>query len=195
MGLRWLTLNCPNAKAVLNIDDDVFVNIFRVVKVWLPLISQNPNQFLCAHHPKVTERIIRKGGGKWEVDDTLFPGLDYFPFDACSGFFVLYSGQLAKRMLAAARVTPFFWIDDFYMYGLLPVTLGGADFQEIDYQITWYDYEEIDNCLREKGVDCELSVFLEFREHYFYEQRKYKLWSVIEDLFTRPNETSQNSVK
>ena len=55
---------------------------------------------------------------KWCVKYTEFPGKKYFP-KYCAGLGFLMSKDMLPKMAAAAKTTPFFWIDDVYTTGLL----------------------------------------------------------------------------
>ena len=66
------------------------------------------------------------------MDDNQYPGLDIFPFDYCHGFFVIISADLIHHMALAARTAPFFWIDDIFLFGLLPHIIGDVTYVNLE---------------------------------------------------------------
>ena len=55
---------------------------------------------------------------KWCVKYTEFPGRSYFP-QYCAGLAFIISQAMITDMYQASKSTPFFWIDDVYITGLL----------------------------------------------------------------------------
>ncbi|KAK3604048.1 hypothetical protein CHS0354_004732 [Potamilus streckersoni] len=116
LGYRWITEYCQNAKFILKIDDDVFVNIFRVIHTLLPIFKKGERKIAC----RLNKRVIMYRQGKFAVDPDYFPGLNYFPLTYCPGPFVLMPMSIVPEMFEAAKTVPFHWIDDFYLFGVLP---------------------------------------------------------------------------
>ena len=161
MGLRWMSLHCRKVKAVVHIDDDVFFNIFWFVLYWLPRIGSQPSYqhvIGCSHIPKGKKKIERTES-RWIVDESEFRNQTHYPLDHCLGIFTVMSGHMIQPLLAAARVNPTFWVDDVYLYGMLPHTVGGVTFHRTEMN---FYYEEVRKCIQKKGVDCDL-VFCEWR--------------------------------
>ena len=61
--------------------------------------------------------------GKWRVDKEEFKD-DYYP-TYCSGSAFTMSTDAVVAMHNISYHVPFFWVDDFYITGLLPLKLGG----------------------------------------------------------------------
>ena len=179
MGLRWVALNCPQAKAVLNIDDDVFVNIFRVAKFLLPLLTEDRYTIACPRARKNTKPIFRNATvRKWVVPEEYFRGYDRYPFVMCPGYFALLSGNMIRPMLGAVSVNPFFWIDDVYLYGLLVLTVGHVEFEQVLHNVT-YDFFKTKECLKQFGMGCELFILFDHFKGDNADLRKYELWSLL----------------
>ena len=84
-------------------------------------------------------KIIRKRDvDKWKVDDSQFRGLEYYPFQYCHGFFVALSGDLISPMTRAVNNAPHFWIDDIFLFGLLPHMVGGVTFVDLERKKGYY---------------------------------------------------------
>ena len=123
LGLRWVTENCRQAKAIVKVDDDVFLNIFKLMDDMVTEYSNISRKILCPVRPKGTSEIQRKSG-KWKVDDREFFNMTHFPVTYCNGFFAVVTGDIIPELYEAAKVTPFFWVDDVYIFGLLPDKVG-----------------------------------------------------------------------
>ncbi|XP_012935876.1 beta-1,3-galactosyltransferase 5 [Aplysia californica] len=162
MGLRWAAEHCSQANVVIKIDDDVYVNTFRFIERVLPDLSKKTNHIACHLRPSGTSPITR-GEGKWQVSDLEFKDLKHYPFDYCNGYFVILSGDLIRPMLNAARVNPFFWIDDVYLFGLLPATVGDTKFQDLKPNLT-LRFDTGKTCFQNKGIECHLLAVSQWKE-------------------------------
>ncbi|XP_053387240.1 beta-1,3-galactosyltransferase 9-like [Mercenaria mercenaria] len=132
--LRWINENCPSVQTVLKLDDDVFVNVFSFHH-HLPLfeIESRLNRHIwCEVVPVGTQRIQRKTGLKWRVAEHELMGLTHYPLTLCRGYFVVMTIESVRTMYEAAKETPFFWIDDFYIFGTL-ANKTGARFSSLQF--------------------------------------------------------------
>lgn len=117
-GLKWVTNNCRGAKYVLKIDDDIFVNTFSLLKH-----LRNIDRFgvgksdlvLCLLWIRM--KVMRDTKSKWYVPPSEFAE-DYFP-PYCSGSAYIMSTDIVEKMYSISFDTKFFWVDDFYITGLL----------------------------------------------------------------------------
>ena len=179
-GLSWVSQDCSNVDMIINIDDDVFLNVFKAMTYLPGKFQRNSRSILCFRNPAHTKPIERgeSSVNKWPVDESLFPGLDKFPVTHCNGYFVAMSVQLVRPMLAAASVNPFFWIDDVYLYGLLPQTVGDVSF----YNIWRYKTKEVgdaEKCLGRKGIRCNLLIICDNNYDRTDSSHFRQLWSLL----------------
>ncbi|CAG5122559.1 unnamed protein product [Candidula unifasciata] len=135
MGLRWVKDHCPNAAFVLKKDDDVLINMFTLVHIFLPQMKTQKRTIFCKVFLNDTMLIVRKG--RWKVDSHIFPNRRNYPYPYCPGF------------TQTAKVTPFFWIDDNYLFGLLPYISGNINF-------IYYEFYKLHSPLYKKAVNCTL---------------------------------------
>ncbi|KAL3855101.1 hypothetical protein ACJMK2_014330 [Sinanodonta woodiana] len=142
LGYRWITEYCQNAKFILKIDDDVFVNIFRVIHTLLPKFKDGQRKIACHVH----EYLIVYRSGKYAVDPDYFPLLNYVYLQYCPGPFVIMPRSMVPEMYEAARTTPFIWVDDFYLFGILPNKIGHFVFLPL---------EDVNN-IEETALKCYL---------------------------------------
>jgi hypothetical protein len=120
MALKWISTYCANAKQAVKADDDVFVNIVELTS----LISSQPEQTSMIACQIFYGPILRDPYTcmKWCAGDTDFPGDPVYPL-YCSGAAYVISGDIIKNLYQAALRTRFFYIDDVYTTGLLPLKL------------------------------------------------------------------------
>ena len=123
MGLKWATLHCQHARFVLKSDDDIFVNIFHVIN-HLKSLEKHDNRtkelLLCLVWSRM--KVIRDSKSKWYLSPKEFKD-DYFP-TYCSGSAFMMTTDVIANMYNTSLYTPFFWVDDFYVTGLLAQKVG-----------------------------------------------------------------------
>lgn len=122
--LRWVSEYCPMVRYILKIDDDVFVNVFALYHTFIPTDRNASNKIWCETKPFGTQPITRAKGAKWRVANHELEGHVYYPLQFCRGYFVILSRDSIRLLYEAAKVTPFFWMDDYYVFGILANTTG-----------------------------------------------------------------------
>ena len=139
MGLKWISEHCSNVSYVIKSDDDLLFRMPNLMNAVYSRFKNTSRTFGC--YPSYIGKLIsRRKDDQWRVDDDEFHGLDRFPFDYCPGFFVVITPDLIQPMMDAARVVPFFWIDDIYLYGLLPLAIGDVNIQAVNVCIIFFRY-------------------------------------------------------
>ncbi|KAH9504842.1 Beta-1,3-galactosyltransferase 1 [Bulinus truncatus] len=122
--LKWAGTYCTNSEFVLKTDDDILIDIVSFIDDLytniLPKRKSRTDLILCNLWTRM--KVIRDPKSKWFISKEEFPG-EYFPA-YCSGSAFLISSELAPRLFKAALATPFFWVDDFYVTGLLVKNLN-----------------------------------------------------------------------
>ncbi|XP_065929901.1 beta-1,3-galactosyltransferase 1-like [Magallana gigas] len=132
---RWISEFCSNVEMVVKVDDDMFVNVFNLLEYYLPLYHNASRKIMGHLRPKGTSRIMRENG-KWKVHANQFKNMTHYPVPYCNGYFVLISADIIHPMYKAAFSTPFFWVEDVYLYGLLPAKIGNVQFTSITANLT-----------------------------------------------------------
>ncbi|CAG5124958.1 unnamed protein product, partial [Candidula unifasciata] len=176
MGFRWVSEYCPNSEFVLKIDDDILVNMFKLLYSFLSHMSGKRKSIFCNLWHSGSMPILRKG--KWKVASHVFSSRTAFPYDYCSGFLVLMTTDLMKPMYEAALTTPFFWIDDVYLFGMLPLVVG--DVMYYNYELHRYlsvNEGKAMNCTQELGPRCPIFATLIENDFWPY-------WDTIKGLYT-----------
>lgn len=132
---RWLCDFCSNVDMVVKVDDDMFVNIFYLMEYYLPKFRNTTRHVMCQTRPKGTSPIMREKS-KWQVSENQFKSMTHYPVTYCNGYFVLISIDIIRQLYKASFITPFFWVDDVYLYGLLPDKIGNVKFTSIVANLT-----------------------------------------------------------
>lgn len=117
-GLKWAATFCPHATYILKTDDDILVNLPRVIHYIQTVVKpQFSSQRLILCNQWVRMKIIRDVKSKWYVPEKELKGEYFSPY--CSGSAFILSGDMAGLLYEASLATPFFWVDDFYITGTL----------------------------------------------------------------------------
>ena len=130
MAYRWIEEFCQQAEMIAKVDDDVFLNIFILLEKYHSILNNTKRSILC-ELCKENNSLIRRNQTKWNIDKNLFRGYTYYPFKYCMGYTVLITRDLIRPMYRASSFTPFFWVDDVYLYGMLPNKVGNVTFKNI----------------------------------------------------------------
>ncbi|KAL3851938.1 hypothetical protein ACJMK2_015630 [Sinanodonta woodiana] len=162
LGHRWIKEHCQNTKFVLKVDDDVVINMFKLIEDVLPVFSNSSNIIACSILKN--ESLSRKG--KWALSYDYFPGYVKYPFDFCPGAFALMTLQTSLMLFRASHVTPFIWLDDVYMYGIL-INIANIRLRDIDF--TYIGQKHATKCFM-KRTPCPMVHIIvhETEKIYFY---------------------------
>ena len=118
MSLKWISEFCSNVEYFLKVDDDIIVDIFilwRHLKKLDEFKQIGKKAILCNVWTKMG--VIRKNTSKWYVPQTEFKQNYYGKY--CSGSAFLITRELAVKMYRISKHIKFFWVDDYYVSGLL----------------------------------------------------------------------------
>ena len=131
LGLKWASLHCQKAQYVIKADDDAFVNIFEIRKI-LKANAERKRLMVCPLWKEHTMPILRDPAKcmKWCVKYNEFPGRTHFP-KYCAGLTYIMSQEVVPEMYDAALKTPFFWIDDVYISGVVAPKVKGLEFVDL----------------------------------------------------------------
>ncbi|KAK3607580.1 hypothetical protein CHS0354_011116 [Potamilus streckersoni] len=182
MGLRWITENCMQAKMIVKVDDDVVLDTYRLLEIVYPIYENKTRYILCNIFMGGKAPIVRDVKHKWYVKDSELKNIGlldkkiYPPY--CSGFTVILATDLIPAMFGIAHVTPFFWVDDVYLHGLLPMKAKRIDYVSLSRNYT-FSYKQAMRCFSGK-LPCN---FLSIGETKLHEMRP--LWNMIQTYHSR----------
>ncbi|XP_033745399.1 beta-1,3-galactosyltransferase 1-like [Pecten maximus] len=121
--LNWVSTYCSNATYALKTDDDIMVNIFQLVfKLTSEIESRFGTKDLILCNQWLRMKVLRDKKSKWYIPKEDFEP-NYFP-PYCSGSAFILSIDVIKKMSAVAKYVPFFWVDDYYVTGMLAKRVG-----------------------------------------------------------------------
>jgi len=135
--LKWVGKDCPAAKFVFKVDDDVFVN---TEKMWVTLDSSHlfssmvsvpdkngiatPSNIDYALIGHVMNTVpIRDPTSKWYLPPNFYP-LNIFP-KFLSGTGYVFTGSLVPALYSCSLKTPFINLEDVFLTGLCATTQLG----------------------------------------------------------------------
>lgn len=130
MGLRWVSEHCPDVRVVLKVDDDIIFNTFMFIEEHLHQFKTQ--SLVIKGNVFPNSQIRREPKSQWYVpkNEPVFKGKRIYP-KYVPGIWVALSTRLVKEMYKQAFSTPFFWVDDVYMFGLLTRKVGNVVFQNV----------------------------------------------------------------
>ena len=128
-----MTTFCNRTKYVLKTDDDMFVNMFTIVKHLTDLYGSG----VVAHRRRliicyVWWRMHVGRHGLWlkfGFNVSAYPDV-YPPY--CSGMGYILSVDVAVALYRVSAYVPFVWVDDAYISGILAVPLRDAGVHHVD---------------------------------------------------------------
>ncbi|KAK3577724.1 hypothetical protein CHS0354_002937 [Potamilus streckersoni] len=153
IALEWIYTHCRQAEIVLKADDDIFVDIFKVVNKLLPQLKNKSRNIVCSVKEDNTSPIVRDSGSKWYIPEHIFPKRTHLP-RFCTGYFVVMTSDLVPELTHASEGAIYIPVDDVYLFGLLAQTLSNVTYNDISTSMTVYDNVALD--VFSKGKDSHL---------------------------------------
>ncbi|XP_051283759.1 N-acetyllactosaminide beta-1,3-N-acetylglucosaminyltransferase 3-like isoform X2 [Dicentrarchus labrax] len=111
--LEWMERNCPNARFLMNGDDDVFANTDNMVEYLQGLKDNNGSKHLFTGHLIQNVGPIRSSGSKYFIPVQVQESESYPPY--CGGGGFLLSGYTALVIYNMSHSITILPIDDVYM--------------------------------------------------------------------------------
>ena len=119
MGLKWISRYCMHAKFLLKSDDDIFVNMYKLIAYLKTMVKDRgiiKKLLLC--HVFYKQPVMRNPKSKWYVSPIEYKPNSYPIY--CSGSAFVLTTDVAASMFKASFDTKFFWVvDDLYVTGFL----------------------------------------------------------------------------
>lgn len=112
---KWVNKFCPTASFILKSDDDLYVDVFRVVEIVVAQLLRTQKSYACLEIKSVT--VNRDPNYKWFMSRELYAD-DHYP-DYCSGSSYVVNANDAAKLYSVSSHTNFFWVDDVYVTGIL----------------------------------------------------------------------------
>ena len=139
-GLKWISQYCNRVPYIIKVDDDAFVNIFEIQNL-IHQHSEKKNFIMCAVlDNSLIYRWKRNSNSYCQqikvcVDDDVLPGLRTYP-RYCNGQMFVFPNDLLQPLVNAIDVTPYFWLDDVYITGLITRNIS-VEYINIQRSYAW----------------------------------------------------------
>ncbi len=177
---KWITRYCSNAKFIIRIHGDIFLNTFKLIKFF-----QNPSDFfidfkynsntlICEINKNIRPADL---GGKHlvtrEEHMNILNGIDAFP-DYCNGPFEITTTNMIEKLYLKSYYTKVFFIDDAYE-GLLVDKIKNVTYLEAKhYAVNTNDMILIKHFLFIKIADSE-----DYYSIWYRLLKRYKLFTYV----------------
>ncbi|XP_067681600.1 beta-1,3-galactosyltransferase 5-like [Haliotis asinina] len=109
MGLTWAVNHCKEAKLIIKVDDDIWLNIPTLLK----LLNYNLHSFSIGGKCSYNALPIRNPDSKWYASFQSYPEAHFPPFCAGPGYVI--SPKTAAKILEVSRNVPYFHLEDVYV--------------------------------------------------------------------------------
>ncbi|XP_046358286.2 beta-1,3-galactosyltransferase 1-like [Haliotis rufescens] len=119
MALCWITSQCHDVRTVVKVDDDVLINIFKLVSYSVQ-IGHYHNNLYCSAFQRGKPK--RDTSDKWYTPEEQYPFELYPPY--CEGLAYITSVDEVKALCKASEDTKFYWVDDTFVTGVLAQKAG-----------------------------------------------------------------------
>lgn len=131
MVFKYAIHHCPHAKYILKTDDDVFVNMPRMMDFLILDLSPFGTNNLLFCTPYRNARALRSYRSKWRVNFEEYPDKYYPPY--CPGWALLYSPDVLFALYNKVQQSKYFWIDDVLITGMLlkELQIEHTDFHQL----------------------------------------------------------------
>ncbi len=112
---RWILDNCGTTTFILKTDNDVYTNVFALLKHLQDLhrVGKTSNILFC----RVKRGFSVEREGKWGIPYEMYPRKMYPPH--CPGVAFVLTMDVARALYEASYRTPLFWIDDVWLTGMV----------------------------------------------------------------------------
>lgn len=127
MAFNWISRHCNKAPYILKTDDDMLINMFSILNHLYTLTYDYPMEawrstIACLVWKRM--RVTRDPSSKWFVSQNEYPYEHFEPY--CSGSAYFITKDLIRPLFDATEYVSFFWIDDYYITGLLPQAIRSS---------------------------------------------------------------------
>jgi len=125
MALKWISNYCNNAQYIFKTDDDIIINTFKMLRHVNSLgdPSNHPKNIFCKYYPNNAITVQRNPYNKWYLTPKEYKFAYFGAY--CSGSAFLLTKGMASLMFNISQYIEFFWVDDYYLTGLLVRGING----------------------------------------------------------------------
>ncbi|XP_053388332.1 beta-1,3-galactosyltransferase 5-like [Mercenaria mercenaria] len=155
LGLKWIINRCENIQTVMKVDDDIAIDTFRFLNSTVLSLVNKSGQVLCRYGRR---QILRNTTSKWYIIDSIFKGETHYP-SYCEGKLVLMTFDVIPSLYSTALKTPYFFVEDVYMYGLVINKIKSLTFRQLKLESDMVlSASTAMACLIKKKQNCSVYV-------------------------------------
>lgn len=108
MGMKWVSMYCPQAEYILKTDDDVFVSLSNIVQ----LLEKAPRKNYYTGYVYTGTKPLREKKYKWYISEEQYPRSIFPPY--CCGIGYILSGDLAPKIFTQSLTIPYIYLEDVF---------------------------------------------------------------------------------
>ncbi|XP_038047183.1 beta-1,3-galactosyltransferase 1-like [Patiria miniata] len=171
MGLKWISMYCPNVTYVASVDADVMINVNNLVT----RLSDKPRRQFAEGSLRAKAAPVRDSKGnakKWYTPKEVYPEATYAPFFPGSCY--VMSGDVAISIYAESSHVRYLPWDDVFV-GLVMKRIGVTPLQGRGYEKYPRKYEN--NTLR-WTLKHAIAVIIRHQKHKV-DERLIKIWQTV----------------
>ncbi len=173
--LKWIHNYCNKTRFIFKSDDDVFLDMFFLFRVLRTKFWDVTRSFIGLVWFKMNVMRDPKICMSWCIMPHELPGVRHYPIYTSGGFWVM-TGDIVTEMYETARRTPFFWVDDAYISGIIPRRMGHVNHHDVE---RFYRYD--DKVFEDQySPQKDMNWFITLTRNY------YRLWYI--SIKTLPKE-------
>lgn len=120
--MKWVSSSCRMVKHIIKMDDDTFLHMFQLAKLYRTCPSLKPDPICNRMSCLLWKNFRPHRSGKYSLSISEYSRKSFPQF--CPGVAIFIPGPLVERLLEASRNIQFLWLDDVYVTGLLMEYLG-----------------------------------------------------------------------
>jgi hypothetical protein len=172
---KWAATYCFSVKFVLKVDDDIMANLFLLIKHFNSLQTRglyNRRTIMCFLNPIMA--VVRDKRSKYYVSREDYPYYIFTPYCAGGGYII--SIDMITDMYNISKYIRFFWVDDFYVTGLLVDAVNGTR-QNMRSVYAIYPWQNTYDQFKEKG-----SYYNIFQHSSDETNKMYLIWRIISSI-------------
>ena len=168
--LKWISTYCSKTNFLLKVDDDMIVDTFALIDHLKSLNNHNaikPRTVLCNFMNKAM--VFRDKKSKWYISRQEHRQNRFGKY--CSGAAFVLTSDMAAELYRMSFYVRFFWIDDYYITGLL-VRAIRANYEKMN---SLYTFERnVEKVFMKNNGQIPVFAHLSPNINIFY-----KLWRII----------------
>ncbi|XP_070379901.1 N-acetyllactosaminide beta-1,3-N-acetylglucosaminyltransferase 3-like isoform X2 [Dermacentor albipictus] len=112
-GMKWTMDNCPSARYVVKMDDDMVINLTKLVAYLKRRTPTEPVAFHC--YVWTNMMVERNTDSPWYIPKKMYRKSVFSRY--CSGSVVLFASKVMEAVYNASFEVPFMPVDDVYVTG------------------------------------------------------------------------------